>query len=130
MFNDLGPIYCVGVYGHTEHFIPYLLTVHPIELENGQLRAGSEYTQKIFSEMPEEVRFNPKLDQWCPFCTTPHDPDDEEPKNTYLTALYFSRDFEKIYDILNGMMYTFDVTFNPGIKIKESLKIGSFGELN
>ncbi len=106
-------LYVVGVFGHHDKFEPYLLGTEPLTVENGQLINGSEYSRDLFNAMPFETRLNPQKDVWLVA-------DSNKEKPEYRTAIFFSSDWNLIYNVLEGMRYCFDVTINSGLRLKKT----------
>jgi hypothetical protein len=110
-------VFVIGVFGHKEKFEPWLMGVDPIEVYNGELIGAHQSTVNIFHSMPFEMRINPVKNQWM--STDMKDSTESVDGNGYKTAMYFSNDYQHIYNVLLGMKFTFDVTFGPGIHLKK-----------
>lgn len=113
-------MFMIGVFGHKERFEPWLFGIDPIEVCNGELVNAHESTVNIFHSMPFEMRINPVKNQWV--TAELRDGAESPEKNGYKTAIYFSDDYNHIRNVLLGMKFTFDVTFDSGLRLKEITK--------
>lgn len=102
----MNKLYFIGLYGHKTQYQPWLMSIEPLEVVNGQVLRACELTLVMFNSIPEQIRLDPPINQWMRAET----PDGQ------ITAVYFSNDSNRIYDVLEGMRYCWDVLFASGKK--------------
>lgn len=100
--------YFIGLCGHKKNYQPWLFGVEVLEVVNGRLDRACKTTNVIFNCIPEQLRLDPPLDRWLVAHTDKSEDD--------LIALYFSSDYSRISDILEGMRYSWDVLYASGRK--------------
>lgn len=104
--DKLDKLWFIGVFGNKTEYIPWLFGIEPLEVVGGQVLKSVEYTKIIFDSLPEEIRNGNIVDKWMCGGNDRND----------VNAIYFSRDYNKIKDILEGMRFCWDVLFVSGKK--------------
>ena len=102
--DELEKLWFVGVFGNKNIYCPWLFGIEPLEVVDGKLIKSVEYSRSIFDELPEELRRGKVVDKWM--CGNND--------YGYINAIYFSRDYNKIMDIVEGMRFCWDVLFASG----------------